>query len=45
MADTEIEKYYDRRNGFLLATFVLVILAVGLYLKIKDIEKVKKEKG
>jgi len=45
IADIEIEKYYDRRNGFLIATFVLVILAVGLYLKIKDIEKVKKEKS
>lgn len=45
MADIEIEKYYDRRNGFLIATFVLVILAVGLYLKIKDIEKTKNEKS
>lgn len=45
MADTEIEKYYDRRNGFLIATFMLVILAVGLYLKIKDIEKIKREKS
>jgi predicted CXXCH cytochrome family protein len=44
MADTEIKSYYNRRNGFLITTFVLVILAVGLYLKIKDIEKVKKEK-
>ncbi len=45
LADKEVDKYYKRRYGFLVATFVLVLLAIALYFKIKDIEKGQKGKN
>jgi len=44
ISDKEIDKYYKRRYGFLIATVVLIILAVAIFLKIKDIEKDQKKK-
>lgn len=41
LADKEFDKYYSRRMGFAIATVILVIFAVALFLKIKDIEKKK----
>lgn len=42
MADTQINEYYTRRNGFAAATLVFLLLIVALYFKIKDIERRKK---
>jgi len=44
LADMEFDKYYTRRRGFAIATVVLVIFAVALFLKIRDIEKTQKSK-
>ena len=38
LSDKEIDKYYNRRYGFLIATFILIIFAVAIYLRIRDIE-------
>ncbi len=45
LADMEFDKYYTRRRGFAIATIVLVIFAVALFLKIRDIEKTQKPKN
>ena len=39
LADNEIREYYTRRIGFGVATFLLVLLAVGLYFKIRSLNK------
>jgi predicted CXXCH cytochrome family protein len=44
LADKEFDKYYTRRRGFAIATVVLVIFAVALFFKIRDIEKTQKSK-
>jgi predicted CXXCH cytochrome family protein len=45
LAEKEFDKYYTRRRGFAIATVVLVIFAVALFLKIRDIEKTQKSKN
>ena len=45
LADKEFDKYYTRRRGFAIATVVLVLFAVALFLKIRDIEKTQKSKN
>jgi hypothetical protein len=44
LADMEFDKYYTRRRGFAIATFVLVLFAVALFFKIRDIEKTQRSK-
>ncbi|MFA3783967.1 cytochrome c3 family protein [Melioribacteraceae bacterium 4301-Me] len=39
LADAQIDEYYTRRNGFAFATAVFLILAVGLFFKIKSLRK------
>ncbi|MBU1100880.1 MAG: cytochrome c3 family protein [Bacteroidetes bacterium] len=43
LADKEIEEYYNRRIGFGFATLAFVILAFGVYLKIRKSSNVKHE--
>ncbi len=38
-AEALIGEYYFRRIGFLIATFIITILAIALYLKIRRMEK------
>lgn len=38
-ADKELDEYYTRRKGFAFATGLFLLLAVALFLKIRDIEK------
>ena len=45
LAEKEFDKYYTRRRGFAIATVVLVLFAVALFLKIRDIEKTQKSKN
>jgi predicted CXXCH cytochrome family protein len=45
LADKELDEYYTRRRGFAIVTVVLAIFAVGVYLKIRDIEKNQKSES
>lgn len=45
LADAEINEYYTRRKGFVIALFPLIILAVGLYFKIKSFNKKNDEEN
>ena len=38
-ADEEISEYYLRRNGFAAATFIFIIFAIGLFFKIRYLDK------
>ena len=39
LAEDEIDEYYTRRKGFVAVLFLLVILCVGLYFKIKSFDQ------
>lgn len=43
LADKEIKDFHTRRKGFGIATFFIVILAIALYIKIREMEKKKQE--
>jgi predicted CXXCH cytochrome family protein len=45
LANKELDEYYTRRRGFAIVTVVLTIFAVGVYLKIRDIEKNQKSES
>ena len=39
MADQEVHEYYQRRRGFGISALAFVLLAIGLFLKIREREK------
>ncbi|MFC2084584.1 cytochrome c3 family protein [Bacteroidota bacterium] len=39
LAEAEIDEYYTRRIGFGIATFLLLILAVGIFFKIRSLSR------
>jgi hypothetical protein len=45
LADTQIDEYYTRRNGFAVATASFMVFAVALYFIIKEKQKRNNEKN